>query len=79
MLELRNIVITTLSDYKKHFATIESDVLFITINCFNMGAMYAFCSKDEEGGWEFSFFCDEKKMEEKKRDFELLDVKVVII
>ena len=79
MLDLRNIVIKTLSDYKKHFATIEADALFIVLSCFNMDAMYAFCGKDEEGGWEFCFFCDEKKMEDIKRDYELLDFKIAII
>lgn len=79
MLDLRQIVITTLSDYKKHLATIEADIMFIAISCFNMDTMYAFCGKDEEGGWEFRFFCDEKKMEDKKSDFELLGVKAIII
>lgn len=79
MLDLRNIVIKALSDYKEHFATIEADYMFIVISCFNLNAMYALCGKDENGGWEFRFFCDEKKMEDIKRDYELHDFKIAII
>lgn len=79
MMDLRNIVIKALSDDKKHFATIEADYMFIVISCFNKNAMYALCGKDENGGWEFRFICDEKEMEDIKRDYEVHDFKVAII
>lgn len=79
MMYLRNIVEKALIDYKKNLATIEADYIFIVISCFNKNAMYALCGKDENGGWEFRFFCDEKDMEDIIRDYEVHDFKIAII
>lgn len=68
-----------LSDYKEYYATIEADVMFIEISCYNLNAMYAFCDKYEECGLKLKFICDEKMMEDTKRYYEVHGFKVAII
>lgn len=79
MIELRTIVMGILREQKMFYRTIDADFLFITIDCYLIPDIYAFCGKDENGEWELSHICDEKRMLEIKMELENEDYTVSIV
>lgn len=79
MIELRTIVMGILREQKMFYRTIDADFLFITIDCYLNPDIYAFCGKDENGEWELSHICDEKRMLEIKIELENEDFTVSIV
>lgn len=79
MIELRTIVKGILREQKMFYRTIDASFLFITIDCYLIPDIYAFCGKDENGEWELSHFCDEKRMLELKMELENEDFTVSIV
>lgn len=79
MIELRTIVMGILREQKMFYRTIDADFLFITIDCYLIPDIYAFCGKDENGEWELSHICDEKRMLELKKELENEDFTVSIV
>lgn len=68
-----------LREQKMFYRTIDADFLFITIDCYLIPDIYAFCCKDENSEWELSHICDKKRMLEIKMEIENANFTVSIV